>query len=100
MPSRTSTGNGVEVDHDAARRVVIKTGVSMGGMVYVIIAGGGGIFALRRPRPYSRHCGEGVAMHAASTIFTPHRHQWEGVEADHDAARRVATSFEKRENRF
>ena len=39
-------------------------------------------------------------MHAASTIFTPHRHQWEGVEADHDAARRVATSFEKRENRF
>ena len=30
---------------------------------------GGGIFALRRPRPYSRHCGEGVAMHAASTII-------------------------------
>ena len=44
----------MEVDHDAARRVVIKTGVSMGGMVYVIIAVGGGIFALRRPRPYSR----------------------------------------------
>ena len=61
---------------------------------------GGGIFALRRPRPYSRHCGEGVAMHAASTIFTPHRHQWEGVEADHDAARRVATSSGKRGNRI
>ena len=30
---------------------------------------GGGIFALRRPRPYSRHCGEGDATHAALTII-------------------------------
>ena len=39
---------------------------------YTYIAMGGGIFALRRPRPYSRHCGEGVAMHAASTIIYAH----------------------------
>ena len=29
----------------------------------------GGIFALRRPRPYSRHCGEGNAAHAAPTTI-------------------------------
>ena len=56
---------------------------------------GGGIFALRRPRPYSRYlrgyrCGE--LPHRPP--FTPHGHQWEGVKVDHDAARRVATLFE------
>ena len=57
---------------------------------------GGGIFALRRPRPYSRrlrgwHCGE--LPHRPP--FTPHGHQWEGVKVDPDAACRVATVFEK-----
>ena len=48
---------------------------------------GGGIFALRRPRPYSRHCGEGDATHALPTIICDHmgingNGEWE----DHDAA--------------
>ena len=62
---------------------------------------GGGIFALRRPRPYSRHCGEIVV---GITTLAPHLrpadNNGNGIEADNDAARRVATSFEERENRF
>ncbi|MFC2481085.1 MAG: hypothetical protein ACFNUE_08625, partial [Bacteroides sp.] len=38
-------------------------------MVYAWREVGGGIFALRRPRPYSRHCGEGNATHAAPTTI-------------------------------
>ena len=62
---------------------------------------GGGIFALRRPRPYSRHCGEADATYAASTIICARmgingNGEWEG----NDAARRVATSSKNRENRF
>jgi|GEM_PF-1501298 len=54
---------------------------------------GGGIFALRRPRPYSRHCEEIVGGGLPyRPSFVPHRLQWEGVEADNDAARRVATN--------
>ena len=48
-------GNGVEADHDAARRIAIKT----------------------------------IGLH-----------RWEVRRPDNDAARRVATSFEERENRF
>ena len=48
----------------------------------------------RRPRPYSRHCGEIVGGVLPSTF------NGNGVNGDHDAARRVATSSEKRENRF
>ena len=46
---------------------------------------GGGIFALRRPRPYSRHCG--AYCHRPS--YTPHGHQraWrEGEETTRRAA--------------
>ena len=32
---------------------------------------GGGIFALRRPRPYSRYCGEGIAGYGRRASFTP-----------------------------
>ena len=62
---------------------------------------GGGIFALRRPRPYSRH-GRGFRCDASPpTIICDHvgingNGEWE----DNGAARRVATSFEKRENRI
>ena len=52
---RWSMGNGVEADHDAARRIAIKT----------------------------------IGLH-----------RWEVRRPDNDAARRVATSFEERENRF
>ena len=48
---------------------------------------------MRRPRPYSRHCGEGDATHAASTIICAHmgingNGEWE----DNDAAHRVANN--------
>ena len=46
---------------------------------------GGGIFALRRPRPYSRHCG----AYCHRPPFTPHGHQraWrEGEETTRHAA--------------
>ena len=62
---------------------------------------GGGIFALRRPRPYSRLCGEIVGGITASTTIYAHAGIYgNGVEADNDAARCVATSFEERGNRF
>ena len=68
---------------------------------YTYIAMGGGIFALRRPRPYSRHCGEIVGGITAPTIIYAHAGIYgNGVEADNDAARRVATPFEERGNRF
>ena len=69
----------------------------MGGNTY---AGGlgGGIFALRRPRPYSRaFAGISLRGIAAPTIIYSHAGIYgNGVEADNDAARRVATSSEKR----
>ena len=62
---------------------------------------GGRIFALRRPRPYRRHGGEGVAGDAAPTIIYAHAGiNRNGGWGGNDAARRVATSSEKRENRF
>ena len=62
---------------------------------------GGGIFALRRPRPYSRLCGEIVGgITAPTTIYAHAGIYGNGVEADNDAARCVATSFEERGNRF
>ena len=70
-------------------------------------ATGGGIFALRRPRPYSRYCGEGIAGYGRRASFTPAGRpcapiacqsvrlvsvdtsiNGNGVEGDHDAARR------------
>ena len=63
---------------------------------------GGGIFALRRPRPYSRAFA-GISLRgiaAPTTIYVPRTSKGNDVEADNDAARRVATSFEKQENRF
>ena len=61
---------------------------------------GGGIFALRRPRPTVGIGGDSVAGYAAPTIICDHmgingKGEWE----EHDAARRVATSSENRENR-
>ena len=51
---------------------------------------GGGIFALRRPRPYSRHCEEIVAGYAAPTIVYAHIGiNGSGEWADSDAACRV-----------
>ena len=62
---------------------------------------GGGIFALRRPRPYSRHCEEIVAGYAAPTIVYAHIGiNGSGEWADNDAARRVATPSKERENMF
>ena len=62
---------------------------------------GGGIFALRRPRPYSRHCEEIVAGYAAPTIVYAHIGiNWSDEWEDNDAARRVATSSGKRGNRI
>ena len=62
---------------------------------------GGGIFALQRPRPYSRHCEEGDATHAASTIIYAKRASVGTAQRrDNDAARRVATSSKERENRI
>ena len=60
---------------------------------------GGGIFALRRPRPYRRHCGEGATTHATSTTICDKTDiNGNGERGDNDAARRVATSFGEREN--
>ena len=47
---------------------------------------GGGIFALRRPRPYSRHCGDSIAGYAAPTTICDHmgingNGEWEGNDA-------------------
>ena len=57
--------------------------------------------AVQRPRPYSRHCGEAMVGYAALTIIYAHMGiNGNGVEVDNDAARRVATSFEKWENRI
>ena len=62
---------------------------------------GGEIFALRRHRPYSRHCGEDVAVYIAAVHHLRHAGIIRnGVEVDNDAARRVATSFGERENRI
>ena len=62
---------------------------------------GRGIFALRRPRPYSRHCGEAVVGYAALTIIYAHMGiNGNDVGVDNDAARRVATSSEKWGNRI
>ena len=48
---------------------------------------GGGIFALRRPRPYRRHGGEIVAGYAAPTIICAHvRINGNGEWEDNDAA--------------
>ena len=38
---------------------------------------GGGIFALRRPRPYSRHCGEIVAVYGSVQHLCNCGHQQE-----------------------
>ena len=46
---------------------------------YTYIAVGGGIFALRRPRPYSRHCEEIIGGITVPTIIYAHGHQWEAL---------------------
>ena len=60
---------------------------------------GRGPRALRRPRPYRRHCGEGATTHATSTTICDKTGiNGNGERGDNDAARRVATSFGEREN--
>ena len=54
---------------------------------------GGGIFALRRPRPYRRHGGEGDAT--LTIIYAHAGINRNGGWGDNDATRRAATSFEK-----
>ena len=63
---------------------------------------GGGIFALRRPRPYSRHCGEADATYAASTIICARMGiNGNGEWGDNDAACRVVLcGFCRRESHF
>ena len=47
-------------------------------------------------RPYSRHCGEIVGgITTPDPHLRPADNNGNGVEADNDAARRIATSFEK-----
>ena len=70
---------------------------------------------MRRPRPYRRHCGvyrtdhhstphAGMPLGAYRQPYSPCGRRaiinGNGVEANNDAARRVATSFEERENRI
>ena len=63
--------------------------------------GRGNLRVAKTPPIQSGVCGEIVAGYDAPTIICAHeRINGNGVEADHDAARRVATSSEKRENRF
>ena len=62
---------------------------------------GGGIFALRRPRPYSGAIARRLQGLPPAIIIYAHADiNRNGERGDNDAARRVATSFEKRENRF
>ena len=86
---------------DAARHVATKT---VGSAIDRCDAGlawyaqgevvGGGIFALRRPRPYSRHCGEGNATHAApTTICAQAGINGNGEWEDNDASRRVVVKI-------
>ena len=72
----------------------------VGGYMGKVAWMGGGIFALRRPRPYSRHWRGFRCDASPPTIICAHmgingNGEWE----DHDAVRRVATSSEKRANR-
>ena len=61
-----------------------------GGSSRMVNRVGGGIIALRRPRPYSRaFAGMALRGIAAPTTIYAHGHQWDGVKADHDAACRV-----------
>ena len=100
MPSlpraRSPTGSPASLCSDVAHRVAIKAtgshrreacggGYAHGG------AAGGGIFALRRPRPYSRHCGETIAGYAAPTIICAYAGiNGNGEQGDNDAAHRIA----------
>ena len=70
-------------------------------MRLVGMAVGGEIFALRRPRPYSRaFAGRGLRAMPLTIIYAHAGINREGVKGDDDAARRVATSLEKWENRL
>ena len=79
---------------DVARHVATKTvgsaidGLDAGLAWYAYgEAVGGGIFALRRPRPYRRHGGEIVAGYATPTIICAHgRINGNGEWEDNDAA--------------
>ena len=59
---------------------------------------GGGIFALRRPRPSSRHGGEGDAT--LPIVYSHAGTNGNVGGGDNAAALHAATSSEKRENRF
>ena len=68
------------------------------GMVCTVWGGGepgGGIFALRRPRPYSGAIARRLQGLPPAIIIYAHADiNRNGERGDHDAARRVATSFE------
>ena len=83
---------------DAACRVVIKTGVSMCGMVRA--NGGGGARMRIWGKGVCSDVARRVAIKCRVVVKTIGFHRWEARRLDNDAARRVATSSEKWENRF
>ena len=91
---------------DVARRVairrcvVIKTGVSVGGMVYVYCDGRGNLRVAKTPPLQSALRGDRWGDYHPRPHLRPADINGNGMEADNDAARRVATSSEKWENRF
>ena len=95
----------LEERSDAACRVVVKTkgswrkacGGFRGGMVYVYCDGRGNLRVAKTPPLQSGVCGDIVAGDCRTDHhLRPCGHLREGGKANHDAARRVATSFEKR----
>ena len=85
---------------DAACRVVVKTGVSAGGMVYVYGDGRGNLRVAKTPPLQSALRGDRWGDYHPRPHLRPADNNGNGMEADNDAARRVATSSEKWENRF
>ena len=85
---------------DVACRVVIKTGVSVGGMVYVYCDGRGNLRVAKTPPLQSALRGDRWGDYRTTIIDAPWASMGNGVEANNNAARRVATSSEDRGNRF
>ena len=85
---RWPIGNGVEADNAAARRVVIKTGVSVGGMVYVYCDGRGNLRVAKTPPLQSALRGDRWGDYRATIIYAPWASMGNGVEANNNAARR------------
>ena len=70
------------------RRVVIKTGVSVDGMVYVYCDGRGNLRAAKTPPLQSALRGDRWGDYRATIIYAPWASMGNGVEANNNAARR------------